>query len=340
MQLTGGDFMKLLTAVLTAATLVFASAAHADPAPSTLSEGFDDISSLSGWAMVNNSTPAAGMGWFQGNSGIFPALSGAGDSYIGASYMASASPAGTVDLWLMTPVLSLTGMSKLLVSMRTADDPGYADQLQIWFGSGSGTDPAAFLMIANSGALEASWLSYVIGSPVGSGEGRFAFRFTGQAETLNYIGLDSVAITTPVPEPATYIMLCIGLALLFGFRHARTAVTVGAIAVSSAAFAGEPPQSGMLVVRDPQTGQLRAPTDAEFRAMTGFAAALQAGQPSAPPKTIVRADGTVQRSMGPEGMSYSVVSRGKDGKLSIDCISGEQAAKEAAGKKEHSHEIQ
>jgi hypothetical protein len=45
-----------------------------------LNEGFSNVGGLSGWTQVNNSTPA-GDGWFQGNSAVFGAQSGAGDSY-------------------------------------------------------------------------------------------------------------------------------------------------------------------------------------------------------------------------------------------------------------------
>lgn len=329
--------MKLFTTIIAAGALVLASAARAD-SPATLSEGFDDISAMPGWVSQNHSVPS-GAGWFQGNSGIFGAHSGPSDSYIGASYLASSLESGTVDLWLMSPVLMIGAGSQLSFWMRTAGE-GYSDLVEVWFGAGSGTDTSAFTMIgspylADNGAWNQA--SYTLS---GLGEGRIAFRYTGAASELNYVGIDSMSVAPPVPEPATYVMLCIGLLALLGFRHRRAMVACGAIAVSSAAFAGEPPTSGMVVVRDPQTGQLRAPTEAEFKALTALSSSLQAGTPSAPAQTVVRPDGTIQRSMGMEGMSYSVISRGKDGKLTIDCVTGDHAAKKAAGAKESSHEIE
>ncbi|MGY6555984.1 MAG: S8 family serine peptidase, partial [Wenzhouxiangella sp.] len=43
------------------------------------SEGFDDITLLPGlgWALINNSAPLGGTGWFQGNPAVFPAHEGA-----------------------------------------------------------------------------------------------------------------------------------------------------------------------------------------------------------------------------------------------------------------------
>lgn len=329
--------MKLITTIIAAGALVFASAARAD-SPTTLGEGFDDISAMPGWVMQNNSAPP-GVGWFQGNSGIFDAHSGASDSYIGASYMGSSLESGTVDMWLMSPVLNVGPSAQLYFWLRTAGG-GYFDHVDVLFGAGSGTDTANFTMLASPWLPENDSWNQVGYTLPALGEGRIAFRYFGAASDLNYIGIDSMSIAPPVPEPATYVMLCIGLLALLGFRHRRGMVACGAIAVSSAAFAGEPPKSGMVVVRDPQTGQLRAPTELEFRALTALSASLQAGVPAPPPQTVVRPDGALQRSMGAEGMIYSVVSRGKDGKLSIDCVTGEQATRQPARDKESGHEIE
>lgn len=329
--------MKLFSLLLAAGALVFASAAHADGTSTTpLAEGFDDISNMPGWVTVNQSAPP-GAGWFQGNSGVFGAHSGAVNSYIGANYLATSHGGGTVDLWLISPVLSIGDNAQLNFWMRTAGG-GYSDHIDVWFGAGAGTDPTHFSLVATPNMLSNDVWNHVAYTLPGLGEGRLAFRYSGPAAQLNYVGIDSLSLA-PVPEPATYVMFCIGLAALLGMRHSRAMVACGTIAISSAAFAAAPPQqSGMVVVRDPQTGQLRAPTASEFRALHALSSALQAGQPA--PKTLVRPDGTVQRSVGAEGMSYTVVSRGKDGKLSIECVSGEPDAHKAHKPRESGHEAE
>lgn len=330
--------MKLLAIVLTAAALALSGAARAD-SPATLGEGFDDITALSGWVMTNESMPTPGTGWFQGNPGIFPSLSGGPDSYIGASYLASANPAGAIDLWLMTPVLDISLLTQISYSLRAATEPGYSDMVQLLYSPGAGTDPDTFILISQHNPVPGSWTTYT-GAASFEGEGRFAFRYLGAASQSNFIGIDSVMITQ-VPEPAPYVMLCVGLAALLGFRRSRAMVAYGTIAISSAAFAGEPPQqSGMVVVRDPQSGQLRAPTATEYRALNVLASSLQAGQPAPPPRTIVRPDGTVQRSVGPETMSYTVVSRGKDGKLAIECVTGQPSTQQPRAPRESGHELE
>jgi hypothetical protein len=87
-------------------------------------------------------------------------------------------------------------------------------------------------------------------------------------------------------------------------------------------------QSGMVVVRDAQSGQLRTPTAAEIRALapTPGAAALQA--PSQPALEI-HPSGARQVRLGERGLVYSVVTRGADGKLHDQCVQGAAAADQA-----------
>ncbi len=88
------------------------------------------------------------------------------------------------------------------------------------------------------------------------------------------------------------------------------------------------PQEGMVVVRDPKTGKLRAPTPAEARA-------LQAQRPPTPqlaptqPQLVTRPDGSRQVRLGERGQVYSVVTRDGSGKLHEHCVHGEAAADKA-----------
>jgi hypothetical protein len=81
-------------------------------------------------------------------------------------------------------------------------------------------------------------------------------------------------------------------------------------------------QEGLVVVRDPQTGQLRAPTAdelKELRARTPATAGLAAPRP---PATVSRRDGSRGLRLGEQGMVYDVVTRGPDGKLTRECVHG------------------
>jgi hypothetical protein len=186
-----------------------------------LNEGFGNVSSLIGWALVNNSVPP-GSAWFQGNAGVFPAQAGAADSYAAANYLGAANGVGTVDNWLITPVLNLSGESVLSFYTRQAGDPGFSDRLEVLYSSGAGTDIAGFtsLGIVAAGGYPADWSQYSA-TVDASGEGRFAFRYFGPADTLNYVGLDTVSVVTAVPEPTTWAMLAAGLGL-FGLRRRQS----------------------------------------------------------------------------------------------------------------------
>ena len=105
-------------------------------------------------------------------------------------------------------------------------------------------------------------------------------------------------------------------------------------------------REGMVVVRDPQTGKMRAPTPEELRELRAKAppsAAAMAGA-AQQNKALSRRDGARGVRLGEKTMVYDVVTRGEDGKLSSRCVHGEAAADAAlqhpaaAPNKEDRHE--
>jgi hypothetical protein len=181
-----------------------------------LNEGFGSVGGLSGWAQVNNSAPA-GNSWFQGNADLFPAQAGAADSYAAANFLGAANGSGTVDNWLITPTLDLSGTTVLSFFTRTASPSSFNDVLEVRFSSGSGADPSGFTTLlttlGGSANYPSSWQEFTA-TVEASGSGRFAFRYVGAADTLNYVGLDTVSVITAVPEPSSWLMLALGLGLL------------------------------------------------------------------------------------------------------------------------------
>lgn len=181
-----------------------------------LNENFNQIGALANWLMVNHSLPA-GQAWFQGNPGIFGAQAGAADSYIGASYLSASQGFGSIDNWLITPQLTLSGATQLSFFTRTQAVPGLNDMLEVRYSAGSGTDTSGFTTllatIGGPSAYPADWRQFTA-NLVLSGSGRFAFRYVGDAAVANYIGIDTVSVMTAVPEPSAYLMLCIGFAVV------------------------------------------------------------------------------------------------------------------------------
>jgi hypothetical protein len=214
-----GLSMKPVNSLFAAAAFSLAAlgapAAHA-AGVEVLNEGFDNVSGLNGWAQVNNSVPA-GSAWFQGNPGLFAAQSGAADAYAAVNFLSAANGIGTVDNWLITPELTLSGNTVLSFFTRHEGTPGFNDVLEVRFSSGASLDPSSFttLLTTLGGTADypTDWQQFSATLDA-IGTGRFAFRYFGEADTLNYVGLDSVSVVTAVPEPSTWAMLGLGLGLL------------------------------------------------------------------------------------------------------------------------------
>lgn len=97
-----------------------------------------------------------------------------------------------------------------------------------------------------------------------------------------------------------------------GSEHQESAGAVGLPAVAPAPAAA----SGLQVAIDPATGELRAPTAAEAKALAaGMSPMLKdAGQP------VVWPDGTVTVDLNESFMQFYVATVGADGTLTMGCV--------------------
>ena len=95
-------------------------------------------------------------------------------------------------------------------------------------------------------------------------------------------------------------------------------------------------QEGMVVVRDAETGELRAPTAEEARPLHPRTNASAAGTAAPAPKMVTGPGGRRSVQLGERHMVYSVVTRGADGKLEEQCVHGAHAADHAL-KGAHKH---
>jgi hypothetical protein len=204
--------------------LALAGAVASAQAVVLLNEGFDNISTLagSGWVMNNASTPVGSTGWYQGDDTIFGAQSGAAESYIAANYNNSVTD-GTINNWLITPTFSTEFASTMTFWIRGGNDDGFSDNFMVRLSQG-GSNLIDFTLTTQ--LIEASkdgWVGWQVGyGAQGAGKiGRFAFLYTGDQNTSNYLGVDSVTITnnTDVPEPSIWVMLGTGLLGLFALRR-------------------------------------------------------------------------------------------------------------------------
>jgi len=224
---------RVAGAVVLAAALTAFAAAQAG-ATSLFSENFDTFPPGS-WVSVNNSAPPGTTDWFQGNSGVFAAQQGAGDSYAAANFN-GADFGGNISNWLITPTLSLDNGQVFSFYTRTESPADFGDRMQVRLsGNGSSTDVGTtdssvgdfsnLLLDINPTAAASgypdAWTLYSITLTGLSGpiSGRLAFRYlvTDTSVNGNYIGVDTVALSDSVattPLPATLPLFASGLGLL------------------------------------------------------------------------------------------------------------------------------
>jgi hypothetical protein len=187
----------------------------------SLTEGFDDLSS-SGWTLINHSTNAStGTTWRQGDSRQFPAYSGVENSYVEADYSSVGKGGnGTINNWLISPELNLTSGGAVTFYTRTRSGSSYPDRLEVRLsrsgsstnvGSGTGGvgDFTEVLETINptlvaGGYPDTGWTQYTVTVLPGGSSGRVAFRYyvtNGGSSGLNsnYIGVDQFSYQSVLP---------------------------------------------------------------------------------------------------------------------------------------------
>ncbi len=98
-----------------------------------LSEGFENVSELSGWDIINVSNPEGYYTWQQGKgaSGL-GSQNGSQTSYIASNANATKNT-GTISDWLILPVLSLKDGDKISFYTKAADQTIHPDRLEVRF---------------------------------------------------------------------------------------------------------------------------------------------------------------------------------------------------------------
>ena len=123
-----------------------------------------------------------------------------------------------------------------------------------------------------------------------------------------------------------------------------------AVAIATAALMAATSAHASKVVRDAQTGQLRAPTAQELAAEQTATSSKGAASRTAAPRGLLtgktnlqevrHADGTVSLELDESTLQYSTVTRNADGTLSFACVTGHEAAEAVVNgktKKAHAH---
>lgn len=119
-----------------------------------------------------------------------------------------------------------------------------------------------------------------------------------------------------------------------GTSWGSSALCAAALFLSASAAMAAEPAPGLRVVKDPVTGELRAPSTEEAAALESAGRARGAAR-VAPrglvtgrinPQAIRHADGTVEQELDESSLSYSVATRGPSGRVNTYCVTGPDAA--------------
>ena len=224
-------FIYSVRALLPAAALVSMALTGTTASAASLIEGFEAVP-VTGWTTVNNSTTLGSTGWFQGNEDVFPAQAGSAASYIGANFN-NTTGANTISNWFISPTLSFNNGDVVSFFTRTADVVQFPDRLELRFSSVGGTNVGATASSVGTFALLLSvnptlttigypntWTQFsaAISGLGGPTNAAIAFRYFVTdggplGDNSDYIGIDTLRIT-PVPEPAAYLLLALGLGVI------------------------------------------------------------------------------------------------------------------------------
>jgi hypothetical protein len=215
---------RTLSAVVNSTVIAGQASATSTATPSctpSLDEGFDNITILPGWVMINHSQPLGMDGWFQGLDTVFSAFDGASTAYIAANFN-NTSGVGTISNWLLTPQLRLESGSTLTFYTRT-EVSTFPDRLQVRMstnGASTNVGTGAFdvgdftnlLLDINPtytiGGYPETWTQFTVdvsGTPPGT-LGRLAFRYFVEnggpdGTRSDYIGIDRAVYTVPCGTP-------------------------------------------------------------------------------------------------------------------------------------------
>ena len=220
------NFKTIVTSLGLAAGLLAASSS-AIAARVVLTENFDGPGIPATFVVVNNSTGAGSVGtspgWFQGNPAVFTAQAGAANSYISANF-ATATPGGNIRDWLLLPAQTYYAGDILSFFSRTEIGGGpFNDRLQVRYSTnGASTTIADFLansiLLDINGALNGSypesWAQFLVTLPAFTGRLAFFYNVTDTNLNGDVVGIDTLAITSSVPEPATPLTMALGFGAL------------------------------------------------------------------------------------------------------------------------------
>ncbi|HRD57135.1 MAG TPA: choice-of-anchor J domain-containing protein [Ferruginibacter sp.] len=220
-----------------------------------INEGFSTVLP-SGWAQQNLSTPVGtNPNWFQGNTTVFNAFSGAATSYAACNFN-SVAGANTISNWLFTPQVTLANGNVIEFYTRVPTGGGaFPDRLELRMSTNGASvnagatnssvgDFTTLLLSVNpsltSTGYPENWTKFTatisgLGAPT---SGRFAFRYFVTdggpfGNNSNYIGIDEVQYGAPcsgTPNPGNTVSsvttICSGIPFNLSLQNPPAALGI------------------------------------------------------------------------------------------------------------------
>jgi len=205
-----------LAKTLIAASLATLAAGHANAGTTTFSEGFENFGDLiwNGWSTFNLTPNPSGPAWTPGSTAE-ASDEGPIDSFVQTGTSVSyGDPRSDVNIstWLITPPIHLTGSDLLHFAIRGSGGSFSLNNFEVLVAPGSATSPDQFTQqIFGITKPPGFWLGFDSYLPEQSDTVRIAFHYFGPYSQSNYLALDTVSVTSAVPEPASALLLAAGL---------------------------------------------------------------------------------------------------------------------------------
>ncbi len=245
--------MWLVSTASLACVVLFSTSAHGD-----FVETFESVTGLTppstdgdivgtggtGWVGALRSGPLGASGIFPGEGDVFPAQAGTSESYVGMNFEnAGGSPGnpGDINTWLISPEVTFRNGDIISFYTRTQEFTIFEDRLELRLSTNGssvnvGSGPSAvgdfttLLTQVNpnlNGSYPQAWTQFsaTVTGLTGAINGRFAFRYTVPDSGIfgihgDYIGIDTVAYTSAIPEPSSAIALVLGICgIAAGYRR-------------------------------------------------------------------------------------------------------------------------